>query len=92
MAEQPNDASRKSKAEGDRWDEEPEQSGISERSGTSASGVSPGRDREAIARRQEAGELRYGGPLHTPRRYDQPIEDDDDPVMPSVDSTLNTKI
>ena len=46
-------------------------------------------------------------PLHTPsgydrtveaadgpgtRRYDQPIEDDDDPVMPSDDSTLNTKI
>jgi hypothetical protein len=31
-------------------------------------------------------------PLDTPRRYDQPIEDDDDPVMPSDESTLNTKI
>lgn len=31
-------------------------------------------------------------PFDTPRRYDQPIEDDDDPVMPAPDSTLNTKI
>ena len=31
-------------------------------------------------------------PLDTPRRYDQPIEDDPDPVMPSDDATLNTKI
>ena len=30
--------------------------------------------------------------LDTPRRYDQPIEDDDDPVMPSPDATVNTKI
>ena len=28
----------------------------------------------------------------TPRRYDQPIEEDDDPVMPGDDATLNTKI
>jgi hypothetical protein len=28
----------------------------------------------------------------TPRRYDQPIEEDSDPVMPSEDSTVNTKI
>ena len=31
-------------------------------------------------------------PLDTPRRYEQPIEDDADPVMPSDDATLNTKI
>jgi hypothetical protein len=31
-------------------------------------------------------------PLDTPRRYDQPIEEDDDPVMPEGDSTLTTKI
>jgi hypothetical protein len=92
MAEQPNDASRKSKAEGERWDEEPERSGISARPGRSASEVSSGRDPDAVARRREAGELRYGGPLHTPRRYDQPIEDDDDPVMPADDSTMTTKI
>ena len=30
--------------------------------------------------------------LHTPRRYEQPLEDDDDPVMPSRDATVNTKI
>lgn len=30
--------------------------------------------------------------LDTPRRYEQPIEDDDDPVMPSPDATVNTKI
>ena len=28
----------------------------------------------------------------TPRRYDQPVEEDGDPVMPAPDSTLNTKI
>jgi hypothetical protein len=64
MAEQPNDASRQSKAA----------------------------DRGGIARHQEDDELLYRDPLHTPRRYEQPIEDDDDPVMPSDDSTLNTKI
>ena len=31
-------------------------------------------------------------PLDTPRRYDQPIEDDDDPVMPFDGTTHNTKI
>jgi hypothetical protein len=31
MAEQPNNASRTSKAEGERWNEEPEKSGISNR-------------------------------------------------------------
>jgi hypothetical protein len=31
-------------------------------------------------------------PLDTPRRYDQPVEDDDDPVMPSDETTINTKI
>jgi hypothetical protein len=28
----------------------------------------------------------------TPRRYEQPLGDDDDPVMPSADSTLKTEI
>ena len=87
MAEQPNDASRKSKAEGERWDEKPERSGISSRPSPSASGVPSRMDPDAVARRKEAGELRYAGPLHTPRRYDQPIEDDDDPVMPADDAT-----
>ena len=30
--------------------------------------------------------------LETPRRYEQPLEDDEDPVMPADDATLNTKI
>lgn len=30
--------------------------------------------------------------LDTPRRYEQPIEADDDPVMPADDATINTKI
>ena len=30
--------------------------------------------------------------VETPRRYEQPLEDDEDPVMPTDDSTLNTKI
>ena len=64
MAEQPNDASRKSRAEGDRWSDQTDSR------------------RDAVNRQ----------PLDTPRRYDQPIEDDDDPVMPSDDATLSTKI
>ena len=78
MAEQqPNNASRKSKAEGDRFSSagreefdqsDPAQSGIS---------------------REDRGQ--FSASLHTPRRYDQPIEDDDNPVMPSVDATV-TKI
>ena len=77
MAEQqPNDASRKSKAEGERFSS----AGPEESAGT-------GLDQQ---RREDRGQLR--GSLHTPRRYEQPIEDDDDPVMPSADATANTKI
>lgn len=53
----------------------------------SASGLTAGRDRE-----DTSSDLVNRQPLETPRRYDQPIEDDDDPVMPSDDTTLNTKI
>jgi hypothetical protein len=79
MAEQqPNDASRMSKAEGERFSnagrEEVDQSDPAQ------SGIS----------REDRG--RFSASLHTPRRYDQPIEDDDDPVMPSADATVNTKI
>jgi hypothetical protein len=28
----------------------------------------------------------------TPRRYDQPTDEDEDPVMPDTSSSLNTKI
>ena len=53
----------------------------------SASGLSAGRDRE-----DNSSGLINRQPLETPRRYDQPVEDDDDPVMPSDDTTLDTKI
>ena len=58
----------------------------------SASGLSSGRpadeDREEAI--DPADSTRAA--LQTPRRYDQPIEADEDPVLPSDDSTLNTKI
>jgi hypothetical protein len=53
----------------------------------SASGLSTGGNRS-----DRSDDLVNRRPLDTPRRYDQPIEDDDDPVMPSDDATLNTKI
>ena len=59
----------------------------SDQSTQSASGLSAGRNRPDGAREPVNRQ-----PLETPRRYDQPIEDDDDPVMPSDDTTLNTKI
>ena len=53
----------------------------------SAGGLTAGRDRD-----DNSSDFVNRQPLDTPRRYDQPIEDDDDPVMPSDDTTLNTKI
>jgi hypothetical protein len=136
MAEQPNDAARKSKAEGDRMDEEsssqksepshgqakcgPPDSDMDLKSGPgtakrkgqamnrdnrssshdptaeptrdqstqSASGLTAGRDREDKSKSDPINRQ----PLETPRRYDQPIEDDEDPVMPADDATVNTKI
>ena len=83
MAEQPNEASRKSKAEGDRWSDEESQAGSSNRPLDEEIST-----QEALPPR---GDSKRGG-LDTPRRYDQPIEDDDDPVMPADDATVNTKI
>jgi hypothetical protein len=78
MAEQkPNDPSSKSKAEGERW------SGALDEEITNQESVPP--------RGKSQSRTDRGG-LDTPRRYDQPIEDDDDPVMPSDDATVNTKI
>ena len=57
----------------------------------SASGLSSGADDTNEQRRDRLDESTRGA-LETPRRYDQPIEDDDDPVMPSDDATVNTKI
>jgi hypothetical protein len=50
----------------------------------SASGLSSETDRDTKEQRRQG--------LDTPRRYDQPIEADDDPVMPSDDATVNTKM
>lgn len=63
----------------------------SDQSTQSASGLSAGRTGSERSR-DESGEAVNRDSLETPRRYDQPIEDDDDPVMPSDDTTLNTKI
>ena len=59
----------------------------SDQSTQSASGLSAGR-----TRLDETSDVVNRGEFDTPRSYDQPIEDDDDPVMPSDDTTLNTKI
>jgi len=59
----------------------------SDQSPQSASGLTAGRSRT-----DKSSDLVNILPLDTPRRYDQPIEDDDDPVMPSDETTLNTKI
>jgi len=61
----------------------------SDQSTQSASGLSAGRGE---SREPKVDEAAGRGALETPRRYEQPIEDDDDPVMPSDDTTLNTKI
>ena len=79
MAEQqPNDASRMSKAEGERFSNAGREE--FDQSDPAPSGIS----------REDRG--RFSASLDTPRRYDQPIEDDDDPVMPSADATVQTKI
>ena len=59
----------------------------SDQSTQSASGLSAGRSRP-----DSSGGVVNRQPFETPRRYDQPIEDDDDPVMPADDATLNRKI
>ena len=56
----------------------------SRQSTQTASGWSGGREADADNVR--------GADLETPRRYEQPLEEDDDPVMPSGDTTLNTNI
>jgi hypothetical protein len=76
MAEQPHEAFRRSKAATDH----------NRRSGSEGPESTPG-DRSP----DERDDFTQAA-LYTPRRYEQPIEDDDDPVMPSADATVNTKI
>jgi hypothetical protein len=73
---------------------DPAADGTSRATAQTASRLSGGRQGPAVEQdsgyledtvnRSEAGT--------TPRRYEQPVADDDDPVMPAADSTLNTKI
>jgi len=56
----------------------------------SASGLSSGRRDRRDSRDNDEVVNREG--LETPRRYEQPLGDDEDPVMPADDATVNTKI
>lgn len=59
------------------------------------SGLSGGRPGPGVEFNAEYAEdvvNRADADTSTPRRYEQPVDDDGDPVMPSDDSTLNTKI
>ena len=58
----------------------------------SASGLSGGRKDSGVAADRLDDTVNRTAEDITPRRYEQPIEDDEDPVMPGDDSTLNTKI
>jgi hypothetical protein len=76
MAEQPHEVFRRSKPEG-----------------TSDQRSEPeGPDFNAGHRSPDERDDFRRAALYTPRRYEQPIEDDDDPVMPSAGATVNTKI
>ena len=65
----------------------------SDQSTQSASGLSSGQEGPGVERNHALGREQIAREeLDTPRRYDQPLEDDADPVMPSDDSTAKTKI
>lgn len=60
---------------------------------SSASGLSTERDGPGVERsRQYEETVNRTHATDTPRRYDQPLTDDEDPVMPADDSTMNTKM
>jgi len=89
----PNDASAVKKSEADRWKSDSEtveraDDAAAIDTGTTGSDVTQrverNQAREEVVRRTSQ-ERDY-----TPRRYEQPTEED--PVMPSPDSSLNTKI
>jgi hypothetical protein len=94
MAEQkPNDPSGKSKAEGERWSGDGREQ--FDQGDATQSGITNRPLDEEMTNQESVpprGKSQSPPGLDTPRRYDQPIEDDDDPVMPSDDATVNTKI
>jgi hypothetical protein len=61
-------------------------------SAQSASGLSSGREGPGVPRNQALETVNRNRGNTTPRRYDQPIEEDASGVMPADDSTLNTKM
>ena len=64
-----------------------------DQSSESASGLAGGREGPGVERNQADADLVNRRTADTtPRRYEQPLEDDSDPVMPADDATLNTKI
>ena len=60
----------------------------------SASGLAAGREGPGLERNKahDRDAADRNDDLVTPRRYEQPIEADDDPVRPGDESTLKTKI
>lgn len=67
---------------------------VSDQSSQSDSGLASGGPAADVERNRDYTEdvVNRSAPVDTPRRYEQPLEDDEDPVMPADDSTLNTKI
>ena len=63
-------------------------------SSQTAGGLSGGRSGPGVERSRDYSEdvINRETTDTTPRRYEQPLEDDADPVMPADDATLNTKI
>lgn len=55
----------------------------------SSSGLSTGRSGRRV---EDEDDLVNRADLETPRRYEQALPEEADPVMPSDDSTVNTKI
>ena len=60
----------------------------------SAGGLSGGKSGPGVGRNQAVDDepVNRTVPVTTPRRYEQPLEADADPVMPADDTTMNTKI
>ena len=73
---------------------DPSDEPTAEQSTQTASGLSSTRPGPGVERNRAPDKdvVDRTGADTTPRRYDQPIENDEDPVMPGDDSTLNTKI
>jgi hypothetical protein len=72
---------------------DPSDERVSDQSSQSASGLSrrPAAGVERNSQTVEEVVDREAEDMATPRRYEQPL-DQDDPVMPTDDATLNTKI